>query len=202
MSLFSLGLYSMVNILGVATGDGSNLAPPEPREVVSDPLTPMGTGWGLGISGGITSGFGVSVRRHFENRLGFQVAALYLPLGDGNHWMSFGAQGFYTILRGRRTRFYGLTGAHLMIDGSIPTEERQRERARLYTTPITATWSRSLFLGLGLGLELHFTRWIGWALEVPLSLLIDLETPSPLETWRDKVRPFPAANMSLTFYFR
>lgn len=198
MNLSSLGLFFVANMLGSPVNAPKQA---EPDKAPIARLTPMGTGWGLGASGGITSGFGISLRRHFPQRLGFQATAFYLPLGEGNHWMSFGAQGFYSILRGRIARFYGLTGAHLMIDASAPAKPGFRE-VTSYTTPPEAIWSKALFVGLGLGLELHFTPWLGWAFEVPLSAMIDLDKSQPDQTLKDKIRLVPAANMSLTFYFK
>lgn len=159
---------------------------------------PLGTGWGLGVSAGITSGFGLSSRRHFNQGLGVQATALYLPL-PSEHWLSFGAQGFYTILRGDVIRFYALLGAQLMMSRSRP-QTRQALLGR-YTTLPSYTWTHGLFTGVGMGLEFHFTRSFGWAIEIPLSVRILLEKPRAPESWANKVDLVPAANTSLMFYF-
>lgn len=160
----------------------------------------LATGWGLGASAGITSGFGISTRKHFKNRWGAQMTGVYLPLAR-EHWLSLGGQAYYTILHGKIARFYGLAGVQLMSSKDrLATASSPANNS--YTTPPESSWDHHLFPGLGLGLEFHFTRTFGWAIEVPLSARVRLNSPPPGGSWRENVGLVPAANTSLMFYFR
>lgn len=174
----------------------------EPLKMSSERTTKdsFGTGWGLGASAGITSGFGLSTRKHFGNRLGFQLTGIYLPL-EREHWASLGAQGYFTILRGGLTRFYALAGTQLMISG-YTARQSQIYGSGAYTTPPSASWDYHLFPGVGLGLEFHITRSLGWSIELPLSARVRLESPAPDASWRDNITLIPAANTAVFFYFR
>lgn len=170
----------------------SSPAPARPQK------TPMGTEIGLGASAGMTSGIGLSLRRHFDSRFGFHVGAIGVWTLSDKRWANVGVQGLYTLRRSRKARLYALLGAQLFLT-SEPLINRHRSATNQGKTK--HVWNPTLAVGPGIGIEVHFTKHFGWAFEVPLPLLITLGgTPNRL-LFEGKVNFIPALNTAFTFYF-
>lgn len=153
----------------------------------------MGTGWGLGVAAGTTSGIGLSTRRYFDSGAGVHIGAMYVYVGD-HQWGNLAAQALYTLARGRKTRFYALFGAQFMFD---VYDFEHTPNAKL-----SERWNGTLFVGPGLGLEMHFTKHFGWSIELPLHAVFALEGNDHRLAMGGPVNFLPGANTAFTFYFK
>jgi hypothetical protein len=172
--------------------------------------TTLHTGFGLGFAAGATSGVGIGYRHHFGNRLGLQIAGI----GFGDSQMVFGNVGanvMYTFARAWLARFYAVAGSMAVYNGGLvwddsacipvrPVDERDPAEPVDWQTCAKESWEHryTTTLGAGIGIEFHFTRNIGLALELPVSVWLSFDRNGLV---LDETRVWPVPNGSLVYYF-
>lgn len=177
-------------------------APPPPSEAaINQPAKPpnkqpqaehpRSSSLGFTLGGGITSGIGIGVRKHFDNRWGFHATGIPL-LGKHQQFVALGVQGMYSFYRGRIARLYGLFG----VQGIYSTEgypEGPRQRMKYYEKLLHTSF------GPGIGLELHFNQRISWALELPIAGVVTRDLKPQKTDSGFQVLPVP--NSAITIYY-
>lgn len=177
-----------------------------------------GTKIGLGFTGGITSGIGFAVRKHFSNRLGFQVGAFVLGGSeDGVEmyygedyegvkdvseetwiWANVGGELLYTIHRHKKgfLRLYALAGGQIMFDGTEFIEIKEKEVVN-YNSEYDKVgsgwweWNNLYVVGAGLGIEFLILKHLAITIELPLSIMFD----------ESGFNMLPIGNSSLIYFF-
>ena len=162
------------------------------------------SGPSLGFTVGGTSSVGVAYRRHFENQWGVQVGGI--AFGDSNSlFASLGSMLMRTISKTQWTRFYALAGVSAFYRGAqavAPIEPSCANPSDKTTCNIPSTpgtiWTNSTLLnfGVGVGMEFLLRENLGLALELPLTLMLDVNS--------DAVKfsgVYPIPNASLLYYF-
>ncbi len=152
--------------------------------------------WGIGFSGGSTSGIGFAFRKHFSNRLGVNVGLL--PLGGKSDyskwiWVNLGGQAMYTLhqAEGDFFRLYGLVGGSLFISGSDREECTYSENGDFTCErPDNLNYYNVGIIGAGIGMEFVIIKRIAIGFDVPLSASF---TP-------ESVGVYPIPNLSLVYY--
>jgi hypothetical protein len=172
-----------------------------PAPTASAATIDQGSGHGLGFTAGLLSGLGFAYRRHFANKLGIQLGGI----AWGNRtdsFVSFGAEAIRTLSHSDRTRFYGVVGTSLFrdngqfLDYSGCYADPGRPPAESCAVEVRRT-TGSLAFGAGIGMEFSAGRHIGVSFEVPLSLMLDLDTSDRFN--RKGIYPIPS--MSVIYYF-
>jgi hypothetical protein len=154
------------------------------------PRVSYATKLGIGVVAGSTSGVGFTLRRHFDSRFGVAGGGLIFVGGD-HRWWNIGVEGMYSILRGRRARFYGLFGAAMHTN--VDSYDRDFSgKSDIYRKMVA-------ILGPGLGVEVHGGRHFGWHIELPISMWINLNDASLPFGGDFNILPVP--NTGFTFYF-
>lgn len=139
----------------------------------------------------MSSGIGLSLRKHFASRWGFHTGAIAFAGGDGM-WGNFGIQGMYSFKRTRLLRLYMLTGSTVFVNATTLRNAPNHKRISV---------DANLSIGAGFGIELHFTPTFGWAIELPLILTLDLN-PKVSNTILDSTVSFlPIPSTAFSFYF-
>jgi hypothetical protein len=164
----------------------------------------QGTSSGLGFTAGLVSGVGFAYRRHFENQFGMQLGGIAWETQTSS-FMNAGAELIRTLSRSDKVRFYGVVATSVF---------RERNKEYVYSAcypllpadrpipvpcePVEA-WrtSGSVNVGAGIGLEFDPGRHVGVSLELPLTLMLDLE---PEHRWSRK-GIYPIPSVSLVYYF-
>jgi hypothetical protein len=183
----------LIWVLGAAT-----VLAQEAQNSDDAPRNPPRAAQGFGFAGGPTAGLGFSYRQHFENGFGVQAAGIGFGHSDFL-FMNAGGEVLYTVASAWLVRFYvlgGLMGVYMA----------ERDWDSCYEAGNTDCENRELpfahnFLftpGAGWGMEFHFTRHIGLALELPLSVWIPIGN-GRLEG--DGIQILPVPNAALTYYF-
>lgn len=93
------------------------------------------TVYGLGVSGGLVSGFGLSFRHHFPAEISYQLVGGIIKV-DRKLSYNFGGVLQYNLMRGERVRFYACGGLGYFYSG---------EEKNDLTAPLRA--------GVGIGIE-------------------------------------------------
>lgn len=195
--------------LSIASPESAAATQPSTTEVKQKSKAPYESRYGLTLSAGSTTGIGIGVRKHFKNRFGFHVSALPI-LGADDGYIFAGGQGMYSFLRRRVVRLYGLLGTQLIYNYSttrstqmVPSGPLQpgSNGPSFVAGPTTTSVARDYFVtvGAGLGLELHFTKRFSWALELPITALINHERSSYER--RTEVTVIPIPNTAITLYY-
>jgi len=157
---------------------------------------------GIGFSAGLLSGLGFAYRRHFANDFGVHIGGV----AWGNRTDSFtslGVEVLRTFSRSDKVRFYGVAGA-----GLFRNDEQYDDYSGCYPVPPPASGgsscpterrevSGSLSLGAGIGMEFTPGRHIGVSLEVPVSILLDIEKSERFN--RKGIYPIPS--IAIVYYF-
>lgn len=160
---------------------------------------------GVGIGAGVTSGIGLSLRKHFDSRWGFHTGAIAFG-GDKYLWGNVGAQAMYTFKRTRFLRLYALLGSTIFVN--INEEQRAIKVPETMGSPSypgqyirKTVVDSNLTVGAGIGLEMHFTPHFGWAIELPLGFAFDLNPAADHDLFEDNVSFRPIPSTALSFYF-
>jgi hypothetical protein len=207
----SLALIAALTLPGAALAQEETLAPAPDDPIEAVPTDPpksaeLHSGFGLGFAAGATSGIGVAYRQHFDNGFGLQLAGIGFG-GQDNVTANAGVNVMYTFARVWLARFYAVAGSMLIYTGQpvydwSPCAVRPEDPVDPNWTcePKRTGWQNRFMptVGAGIGMEFHFTRNIGLALELPLSLWMAFDERGflPQET-----RVWPIPNASLVFYF-
>lgn len=163
-----------------------------------------GSSHGLGFTAGLVSGLGFAYRKHFDNHFGLQIAGI----GWGTRTSSFanlGAELIRTVSQSEKVRFYGVAAASVFRESNPEYDYRTcypptppDNRGPVPCTPVeTRRTSGSLNFGAGIGLEFGPSRHVGVSLELPVTLMLDLERENRFT--RKGVYPIPS--VSLVYYF-
>ncbi len=160
------------------------------------------SGNGLGFAAGALAGVGIAYRRHFANKWGIQIAGI--AFGDASNLSgSLGVNMIRTLSRSQRVRFYALAGVSTFYSGFQASETAPWGSAECNETnptcPVISTdWQNNVLLnfGAGIGMEIELTRNLGLALELPITVMLNLGNREPL---LNGVYPIPSA--SLIYYF-
>lgn len=151
------------------------------------------TGSGFGFVAGLASGLGIGYREHFANKWGLQIAGGAVGWSD---WVGadLGIQAMRTLSKVHITRFY-LLGA---LSAFYHTNKQHSDPPQFEAKDSGMIWKHTLLvnIGAGVGMEFHFSKNIGLALEVPLSLTIDFGSNG---TKFEGIWPIPSA--ALIYYF-
>jgi hypothetical protein len=165
---------------------------------------------GLGFTAGLISGLGFAYRKHFENSFGVQVGGI--GWGDQNSsFASVGAEVIKTISRTEKIRFYALGGASIFRKNQkdyadyspcyppiSPTDPRPGGPPVVDCQPtISDRTTGTLNFGAGLGIEFTPSKHIGISIELPVTLMLDLEKTNRFK--RNGIYPIPS--ISLVYYF-
>ncbi len=160
----------------------------------------MGSPHGVGFTAGLVSGLGFGYRKHFENRFGVQIGGV----GWGSRTESFvslGVEALRTLSRSDSVRFYGLAGASVFRNNR---QEYDYSACYLAGPPVAncsvesqRITTGSLNFGVGIGMEFMPGRHVSVSVELPLSLMLDLEKASRFD--RQGIYPIPS--VSLIYYF-
>ena len=158
---------------------------------------------GVGFTAGLASGVGFAYRRHFANNFGVQVGGI----GWGSQTASFvslGVEVIRTVSRSDHVNFYWVAGASLFRHNgpqfdyggcNVPADPVRPTPA---PCPVeTRRTTGSVNFGAGIGLEFTPGTHVGVSLELPVSLMLDLEKQNRYQ--RDGVYPIPG--ISLVYYF-
>jgi len=78
--------------------------------------------FGLGVSAGFASGFGISFRQHLPSEISYQVVAGIIKTGNDVHY-DLGGEIQYDIIRAGETRFYICGGTGYFYSGSSGTND-------------------------------------------------------------------------------
>ena len=165
---------------------------------------PYATKLALGVTAGATTGLGLALRKHYESGWGFQFSGIPY-IGNDVFWTA-GAEVYYTFLRLKRLRLYGLFGAAGW--GSYHDTYRYPTQDVIVkgqqTEPKSVRGRRDLLMvGPGVGVEFHFGQHVGLSIELPVSLWVELrdtadESELPLG---GRFNLLPVPNGSLSVYF-
>lgn len=163
---------------------------------------------GLGFTAGLISGLGFAYRKHFENSFGIQVGGI--GWGDQNSsFTSVGAEIIKTISRSEKVRFYALGGTSIFRRNqkdyqdystcyAAPGDPRSPTPPPDVCIPVTGDRTTgTLNFGAGLGFEFTPSKHIGISLELPVTLMLDLEKTKRFK--RQGIYPIPS--ISLVYYF-
>lgn len=174
----------------IATGSGS-------------PQVEADSGNGLGFTAGLLSGVGLAYRRHFASKWGVQVGGI--AFGDkSNLMLSLGVNVMRTLSMTQKIRFYAVFGASTFYSGSqgydyaaVPVDCHSSADPKA-CDPRETGWqnSASLNFGAGIGMEFMLAKNLGLALELPVTVMLDI-TDTSLAFGR--VYPIPTG--SLVYYF-
>ena len=161
------------------------------------------SGNGLGFSAGLLSGIGIAYRRHFANKWGVQVAGI--AFGDRSSLLgSLGVNLMRTLSMTQKVRFYAVFGASAFYSGSqgydyssIPVDCYSSSDPKA-CEPTSTGWvnAGSLNFGAGLGMEFTLTRNLGLAVELPVTVMLDINNDG---LTFGRVYPIPTG--SLIYYF-
>ena len=154
---------------------------------------------GVGFTAGLISGLGFAYRRNFANNFGMQIGGSGWASRDES-FLSLGGEALRTISRSDRTTLYWVAGASLFRSTS-PYYDYNDCYPVTQASPVCAPsgtdrTTGSLNLGVGIGLEFRGTR-IGVSLEVPVSLMLDIEKGHRF----DRKGVYPIPGVSLIYYF-
>ena len=157
---------------------------------------------GIGFSAGLLSGLGFAYRRHFANDFGLHIGGVAWG-NKTDSFTSLGVEVLRTFSRSDKVRFYGLAGAALFrndeefddFSGCYPVPPPTSGGV---SCPVTRRQvSGSLSFGAGIGMEFTPGRHIGVSLEVPVSVLLDLEESERFS--RKGIYPIPS--IAIIYYF-
>jgi hypothetical protein len=154
---------------------------------------------GVGFTAGLVSGLGFAYRRNFANNFGMQIGGSGWASRDES-FLSLGGEAIRTISRSDRTRLYWMagtsvfrsTGPYYNYNDCYPVTPA----APVCVPSQTDRTTGSLNFGAGIGLEFTGRR-VGGSLEVPVSLMLDIEEGHRFE--RKGIYPIPG--VSLIYYF-
>jgi len=154
---------------------------------------------GIGFSAGLLSGLGFAYRRHFANDFGVHIGGVAWG-NKTDSFVSLGVEVLRTFSQSDKVRFYGVAGA-----GLFRNDERYDDYSGCYLGPSPAApcpverreVSGSLSLGAGIGIEFTPGKHIGVTLEVPASILLDLEESERFN--RKGIYPIPS--IAIIYYF-
>jgi hypothetical protein len=174
----------------IATGSGT-------------PSVETESGNGLGFTAGLLSGVGLAYRRHFASKWGVQVGGI--AFGDkSNLMLSLGVNVMRTLSMTQKIRFYAVFGASTFYSGTqgydysgVPVDCYSSADPKA-CAPRETGWqnSASLNFGAGIGMEFMLAKNLGLALELPVTVMLDI-TDTSLAFGR--VYPIPTG--SLVYYF-
>lgn len=174
----------------VASGSGS-------------PQVEADSGNGLGFTAGLLSGVGLAYRRHFANKWGVQVGGI--AFGDKSSLLlSLGVNVMRTLSMTQKIRFYAVFGASTFYSGSqgydyaaVPVDCYSSADPKA-CDPRETGWqnSASLNFGAGIGMEFMLAKNLGLALELPVTVMLDITDTSLVF---GRVYPIPTG--SLVYYF-
>jgi hypothetical protein len=123
----------------------------------SEQATELGqTVFGLGLSGGVVSGFGLSFRHHLPTALSYQVVAGVVKSDNKVHY-NFGGEIHYDLIRSDKTRFFACGGLGYFYSG----ESGQNELAGPFRS------------GLGIGAETGTSKSFNLAAELLFTYFSD-----------------------------
>jgi hypothetical protein len=153
-----------------------------------------GTRQGVGFTAGLVSGVGFAYRRHFANKFGLQIGGSGWA-GRDESFLNLGGEVIRTLSRSDRSRLY-------LVAGTSIWRYRQPDYGDTRCVPVAQgtpacppTQQRttgSANLGAGIGLEFAGSH-VGLSLEVPISLMLDLEDAH--------LSIYPIPGVSLVYYF-
>ena len=199
----TLALLITSTVLALNTDDAQT------KQRSSETATNYGTRLGMGFTGGSTSGIGFAFRKHFPNRLGFHFGAFVLGGKDEENdewddqeswfWSNIGGQLLYTLHRQKNGyfRFYLLAGGEMIHHGESLYSDSS------YYDPVTGNfindiseeaewnWDNTYIVGAGLGMEFLILRHVGFAIELPLSVMFN----------EGGFEMLPIGNVSLVYFF-
>ncbi len=166
---------------------------------VSEP-TSYGGKIGIGFSAGPTSGMGFAFRKHFENRLGMNIAAIVLGGKDEYStwvWANLGGQVMYTIHQNQKKvfRLYSLLGASMLIQGDNNNYygyEYYYPDTTYHAPDNSFKYDNIYTIGAGLGMEFVIAQRISISLDVPLSVSM---RKAGFNIW-------PIPNVALVYYLK
>ncbi len=146
---------------------------------------------GMGMTAGLTTGFGFAYRRYMINKWGYQVAGLVLASNE-TFVLNVGFNLNKTLHKTKRARLLLIMGTSVIYGNSLECNEDNN--GDCYDDE---SWEYGVMVnfGVGIGIEFLITQNIGLTFELPLVLTLGLKEASDTTG----VRPIPS--LSVVYYF-
>jgi hypothetical protein len=173
-------------------------------DAVQAKIKQFSSGHGIGFTAGLASGVGFAYRRHLENKLGVQVGGI--AWGDQSSSMgNVGVELIRTLSLKNNIRFYALAASSVFYRKSesydwskcLPATPDGRPPAQDCTGVPSIRTTGTLNFGVGIGMEFHLKNNLGLTMELPLTVMLDIEKQN---RWKPK-GVYPVPSISLVYYF-
>jgi hypothetical protein len=148
---------------------------------------------GMGMTAGLSTGFGFAYRRYMINKWGYQIAGLVLASNE-TFVLNVGFNLNKTLHKAKRARLLLIMGTSVIYGNSLECNEDRN--GDCYDNN-GESWEYGVMVnfGVGIGIEFLITESIGLTFELPLVLTIGLKEASDTTG----IRPIPS--LSVVYYF-